>query len=149
MRGKPTNTPVIHSVYQLCMVAPTCFGISLPWSGSIRSAFWEMLNWREVDRILWMGVLCLVTWCVHVKYALFLSDCNENGIFLTYFRKIFKFYENSSSGSWIVLCRRTGGPKDGKKGQSDRQTGRHEVNIPFSLFCASTLSGTNLISFPV
>jgi hypothetical protein len=27
MREKPTNTPVIHSVYQLCKVAPTCFGI--------------------------------------------------------------------------------------------------------------------------
>src|SRR5215469_5668418 len=22
-----------------------------------------MLNWEAVDRILWMGVLCLVTWC--------------------------------------------------------------------------------------
>src|SRR5215510_10575258 len=22
-----------------------------------------MLNWGAVDRILWMGVLCLVTWC--------------------------------------------------------------------------------------
>jgi hypothetical protein len=32
-------------------------------SGSVPSAFWEMLNWEAVDRILWMGVLCLVTWC--------------------------------------------------------------------------------------
>jgi hypothetical protein len=24
------NTPIIHSVYKLCMVAPTCFGITLP-----------------------------------------------------------------------------------------------------------------------
>jgi hypothetical protein len=46
------------------MVAPTCFGITLPSSGSVSSAFWEMLNWGVVDRILWMGVLCLVTWCV-------------------------------------------------------------------------------------
>jgi hypothetical protein len=30
MRGKPTNTPIIHLVYELCMVAPTCFGITLP-----------------------------------------------------------------------------------------------------------------------
>jgi hypothetical protein len=29
-------------------------------SGSVSSAFWEMLNWGAVDRILWMGVLCLV-----------------------------------------------------------------------------------------
>jgi hypothetical protein len=44
------------------MVAPTCFGITLPSSGSVPSAFWEMLNWGAVDRILWMGVLCLVMW---------------------------------------------------------------------------------------
>jgi hypothetical protein len=44
------------------MVAPTCFGITLPSSGSVPSALWEMLNWGAVDRILWMGVLCLVTW---------------------------------------------------------------------------------------
>jgi hypothetical protein len=43
------------------MVAPTCFGIKLPSSGSVRSAFWEMLNWGAVDIILWMDVLCLVT----------------------------------------------------------------------------------------
>jgi hypothetical protein len=30
----------------------------------VPSAFWEMLSWA-VDRILWMGVLCLVSWCVH------------------------------------------------------------------------------------
>jgi hypothetical protein len=41
------------------MVAPTCFGITLPSSGSVPSAFWEMLNWGVVDRILWMGVLCV------------------------------------------------------------------------------------------
>jgi hypothetical protein len=48
------------------MVAPTCFGITLPSSGSVPSAFWEKLNWGAVDRILWMGVLCLVTWCVTI-----------------------------------------------------------------------------------
>jgi hypothetical protein len=35
------------------MVAPTCFGITLPSSGSVPRAFWEMLNWGSVDRILW------------------------------------------------------------------------------------------------
>ena len=45
------------------MVAPTCFGITLPSLGSVSSVFWKMLNWGAVDRILWMGVLCLVTWC--------------------------------------------------------------------------------------
>jgi hypothetical protein len=39
MREKPTNTPIIHSVYYLCMVASTCFGITLPSSGSIPIAF--------------------------------------------------------------------------------------------------------------
>jgi hypothetical protein len=46
------------------MVSPACFGITLPSSGSFPSAFWEMLNWGAVDRILWMNVLCLVAWCV-------------------------------------------------------------------------------------
>jgi hypothetical protein len=53
MREKPTNTPIINSVYYLCMVAPTYFGITLPSSGSIPSVFWEILNWGAVDRILW------------------------------------------------------------------------------------------------
>jgi hypothetical protein len=53
------------------MVSSTCFGITLPSSGSVPSAFWEMLNWRAVDRILYMGVLCLVPWCVAIleRYA--------------------------------------------------------------------------------
>jgi hypothetical protein len=44
------------------MVVPTCFGIILPSSRSVPSAFWEMLNWGAVDN---MGVLCLVARCVH------------------------------------------------------------------------------------
>jgi hypothetical protein len=38
MREKSTNTPIILSVYELYMVAPTCFGITLPSSGSVPSA---------------------------------------------------------------------------------------------------------------
>jgi hypothetical protein len=38
MREKPKKSTVIHSVYELCMVAPTCFGITLPSSGSVPSA---------------------------------------------------------------------------------------------------------------
>jgi hypothetical protein len=38
MHEKSTNTPVI----------------TLPSSGSVPSAFWEMLNWGAVDRILWI-----------------------------------------------------------------------------------------------
>jgi hypothetical protein len=56
---KPTNATIIHSVYWLRMVAPTCFGIILPSSESDPSAFWEMLNWGAVDRILWAGGVCL------------------------------------------------------------------------------------------
>jgi hypothetical protein len=49
------------------MVAATCFDIKLPSSGSVPSVFWEMLNLGAVDRILWMVVLCLVTWCVAIS----------------------------------------------------------------------------------
>jgi hypothetical protein len=48
------------------MVAPTCFGITVPFSESVPSALWEMLNWGAVDKLLWMGVLCLVAWCVAI-----------------------------------------------------------------------------------
>jgi hypothetical protein len=48
------------------MVAPTCFGITLPSLGSVPSAFWEMLNWGAVDRILWMGVSSDVVRAHHV-----------------------------------------------------------------------------------
>jgi hypothetical protein len=75
LREKSTNTPIIHSVYYLCVVAPTCFGITLPPPGSVRSAFWEMLNWGAVDIILRMGVLCLVTWGVAIWD---LSEGNRN-----------------------------------------------------------------------
>jgi hypothetical protein len=33
------------------------FGITLPSSGSVPSAFLEMLNWGAVNRILWMGTV--------------------------------------------------------------------------------------------
>jgi hypothetical protein len=36
MHEKPTNATIIHSVYLLCIVAPTCFGITFPSSGSVR-----------------------------------------------------------------------------------------------------------------
>jgi hypothetical protein len=49
------------TVLIIYMVAPTCFGFTLSSSGSVYSALWEMLNWGVADRILWMGVLCLVT----------------------------------------------------------------------------------------
>jgi hypothetical protein len=39
MREKAANATIIHSVYQLSTVAPTRFGITLPSSGSVPSAF--------------------------------------------------------------------------------------------------------------
>jgi hypothetical protein len=39
MHETPTNATIIHSVYYLYMIAPTCFGIILPSSGSVASAF--------------------------------------------------------------------------------------------------------------
>jgi hypothetical protein len=49
------------------MVAPKCFGITLPSSGSVTSALIEILNRGAVDSILWMGVLYLVAWCISQK----------------------------------------------------------------------------------
>jgi hypothetical protein len=56
------------------MVYPTCFGITLPLSGSVPSAFWAVLNWGAVDRILWMGVLCLGAWCVSVVFHAYINE---------------------------------------------------------------------------
>jgi hypothetical protein len=39
MREKETIEPIILSGYSLCMVAPTYFGITLPLSGRVPSAF--------------------------------------------------------------------------------------------------------------
>jgi hypothetical protein len=50
-----TNKCTNYSFSLLCMVAPTCFGITLPTLGSISRAFREMLNWGAVDKILWMA----------------------------------------------------------------------------------------------
>jgi hypothetical protein len=52
MGQKTTNATIILSVYELCMVGATCFGITLPSSGNVTSVCWEMLNWGAVDRIL-------------------------------------------------------------------------------------------------
>jgi hypothetical protein len=73
--NKYTN---FHSVYELCMVAPTCFGITLTSSGSIPSAFWEIFNWGTVNRILWMGGLCLVTRYISTRNAPWRWQCNAN-----------------------------------------------------------------------
>jgi hypothetical protein len=57
------------------MVASTCFGITLPSSRNVPSALWEMLSWGAVDRILWMGVLCLVMWCIFRFFTHILTKC--------------------------------------------------------------------------
>ena len=57
---------------------------------------------------------------LHVKYPLFLSDCNEICVFSTVFRKLLiKFRENPSSGSRVAHAH----------GRTDR---RDEANSRFS-----------------
>jgi hypothetical protein len=77
VREKPTNATIIYSTYYLGMVAPTCFGITLPSSGSVLNAFWGMFNWGAVDRILWMSVLCLVVWGVVTETGGMALDANR------------------------------------------------------------------------
>jgi hypothetical protein len=70
MSKNPTNATIIHSVYYMWMVAPTCFGITSPSSGNAPSAFWEMLSWVAVDTILWMGVFSdMVCVSISVRHA--------------------------------------------------------------------------------
>ena len=51
---------------------------------------------------------------LHVKYPLFLSYFDETSIFAANFRKMLKFHENPTSGSWAVRCGRTDGRTDTK-----------------------------------
>jgi hypothetical protein len=44
---------------------------------AVHRAFWEMLNWGAVDKILWMGVLCLVAWCAFQTSALDMENRNS------------------------------------------------------------------------
>jgi hypothetical protein len=87
------------------MVAPTCFGIALPSSGSVPSAFWEMLNWGAVDRILWVGVLCLETWCVfttnvvYIYIYIYIYDISRLMVNYSYLMYWFSFHRTA-----LVLC---------------------------------------------
>jgi hypothetical protein len=75
-----TNKCNNYSFSSLIMYgSPTCFGITLPSSGSVPSAFWEMLKWGAVDTILWMGVLRLVTWSVAIWDVSALHRYPEDG----------------------------------------------------------------------
>jgi len=69
----------------------------------VRTLSEEFLIRRRIDRDKIMNVYrssCTV--------ALFLSDFNKTWFFWTKFRKILiTFHENPSSGSRVVLCRRT------------------------------------------
>jgi hypothetical protein len=63
MREKPTNTPVIHSVY---LIIYGSFYMFRHYIAIFRErSYWEMLNWGAVDRIFWTSMLFPVTWCLH------------------------------------------------------------------------------------
>src|SRR5215469_9122085 len=66
MREKQKNGTIIHSVfnnvwYLLHVSALHCY----PQGGFLVPS--ERCSIEAVDRILWMGVLCLVTWCVAIS----------------------------------------------------------------------------------
>jgi hypothetical protein len=65
------------------MVAPTCFGITLPSSGSVPSAFWEIISWA-VNRILWMGVLCLVMWRIFLLGILIFKGLTARRVYKSF-----------------------------------------------------------------
>jgi hypothetical protein len=59
MREKPTNAKFINYVWYLLHVSALhCH---------LQGAFLVLSERRAVDRILWMGVLCLVAWCVAIS----------------------------------------------------------------------------------
>jgi hypothetical protein len=60
---------------------------------------------RDIINVQYVGV--------HIKYLLFLSGLNQTPISWKFFRKFVKFYENTSSGSRIVLCWLTDGLRNG------------------------------------
>jgi hypothetical protein len=51
MGEKPTNATIIHSVYYLCMVAPTCFGITLHPQGAFLVPS-ERCSIEEIGRVV-------------------------------------------------------------------------------------------------
>jgi hypothetical protein len=64
---------------------------------------------------------------LHVKYPLFLTDCNASGIFSTDFRKTLKYQISRKSVQWEPSC-----PMRTEDGRTDRHD---EVNSRFSQFC--------------
>jgi hypothetical protein len=65
MRETPTNTPNYSFSLLIMYGSSYMFRHYIAILRGVPSSFWEMLYWGAVDRILWMGVLCLVTWCTH------------------------------------------------------------------------------------
>jgi hypothetical protein len=54
------NCIICNCVLPVCMVAHRISALHC----RLQEAF-LVLNWGAFDRILWIGVLCIVTWCVH------------------------------------------------------------------------------------
>ena len=67
---------------------------------------------------------------IHVKYPLFLSDCNKTWIFSTVFRKILKHEISLNSVQWEPGCSmRTDGQTETQMDEYD------EANSRFSQIC--------------
>jgi hypothetical protein len=67
--------------------------------------------------------MCIV---LHVKYPLFLSDCNETWIFSTYFRRILKYY--------LTKIRPVGSELFHADGRTDRQADMTKLIAAFRDF---------------
>jgi len=66
----------------------------------------------------------------YVNYTLFLSECNEICIFLTYFLKVCKYQSSWKVVQWELSCSMW------TDGQTDRQSARHDkAHSLFSQFC--------------
>jgi hypothetical protein len=76
------------------MVAPTCFGITLPSSRGVPRAFWEMLNWGAVDRILWIERLSEGTRNAPWRWQCHAEICRGYHTWLTFWHRnlAFKFW---------------------------------------------------------
>ena len=108
--------------------------------------FWNISysekKWARYDRKMRIGL--------HVKYPLFLSDCNETWIFSKDWQKYsnIKFHENLSGGSRVVPC----GRRDGQAWQTKSlfailQT-RLKTTMPLAVFELGGRPASSVVAVP-